>query len=119
MGLPLYATVGEERTLSEEFSLADIQDVVEELGYDSTVGNLTVQVIKRAFAEIGKALSGIGSALTVISISSTIASKILKELQKDGFTGIRAEYTYRYDLLYGDPTTVPRWQLVGFEYSLV
>ena len=44
---------------------------------------------------------------------------ILDALKAAGFKGVEATYTYRYDLLYGDPTTVPRWQVVDSDFSLI
>ncbi len=52
MGLPLIAEVGEERTLTEEFSLDDFKEVMTLLGYGSAVGSWTVSGIKKALGEL-------------------------------------------------------------------
>lgn len=119
MGLPLIAEVGEERTLTEEFSLDDFKEVMTLLGYGSAVGSWTVTGIKKALGELSKTVAGIGTVLVVVSVSSTVASMILDALKAAGFKGVEATYTYRYDLLYGDPTTVPRWQVVDSDFSLI
>ena len=48
MGLPLIAEVGEEKKLTEEFSLDDFKEVMTLLGYGSAVGSWTVAGIKKA-----------------------------------------------------------------------
>ena len=54
-----------------------------------------------------------------ISIAAYVLEAILIGLQRNGKTALEVTYTYRYDLLYGDPTTVPRWQAIGFSYRFV
>ena len=111
MGLPLLAKVGEERELTEEISIYDILDILDfaELGKD--VADLTTEYAKTV-AKVSKVVVG-------ISIAAYVLEAILIGLQRNGKTALEVTYTYRYDLLYGDPTTVPRWQAIGFSYRFV
>ena len=106
MGLPLLAKVGEERELTEEISIYDILDILgfAELGKD--VADLTTEYLEAAFLAYAKT-------------AAYVLEAILIGLQRNGKTALEVTYTYRYDLLYGDPTTVPRWQATGFSYRFV
>ena len=117
MGLPLLAKVGEERELTEEISIYDILDILDfaELGKD--VADLTTEYLEAAF--LAKTIAKVSNVVVGISIAAYVLEAILIGLQRNGKTALEVTYTYRYDLLYGDPTTVPRWQATGFSYRFV
>ena len=119
MGLPLLAKVGEERELTEEISIYDILDILDfaELGKD--VADLTTEYLKAAFLAYAKTIAKVSNVVVGISIAAYVLEAILIGLQRNGKTAREVTYTYRYDLLYGDPTTVPRWQATGFSYRFV
>jgi hypothetical protein len=119
MGLPLLAKVGEERELTEEISIYDILDILDfaELGKD--VADLTTEYLKAAFLAYAKTIAKVSNVVVGISIAAYVLEAILIGLQRNGKTALEVTYTYRYDLLYGDPTTVPRWQATGFSYRFV
>jgi len=116
MGLPLLAKVGEERELTEEISIYDILDILDfaELGKD-----VTTEYLKAAFLAYAKTIAKVSNVVVGISIAAYVLEAILIGLQRNGKTALEVTYTYRYDLLYGDPTTVPRWQATGFSYRFV
>ena len=118
MGLPLLAKVGEERELTEEISIYDILDILDfvELGKD--VADLTTEYLA-AFLAYAKTVAKVSKVVVGISIAAYVLEAILIGLQRNGKTALEVTYTYRYDLLYGDPTTVPRWQATGFSYRFV
>ena len=113
MGLPLLAKVGEERELTEEISIYDILDILDfaELGKD--------EYLEAAFLAYAKTVAKVSKVVVGISIAAYVLEAILIGLQRNGKTALEVTYTYRYDLLYGDPTTVPRWQATGFSYRFV
>ena len=119
IGLPLLAKVGEERELTEEISIYDILDILDfaELGKD--VADLTTEYLKAAFLAYAKTIAKVSNVVVGISIAAYVLEAILIGLQRNGKTALEVTYTYRYDLLYGDPTTVPRWQATGFSYRFV
>lgn len=119
MGLPLLAKVGEERELTEEISIYDILDILDfaELGKD--VADLTTEYLEAAFLAYAKTVAKVSKVVVGISIAAYVLEAILIGLQRNGKTALEVTYTYRYDLLYGDPTTVPRWQATGFSYRFV
>jgi len=119
MGLPLLAKVGEERELTEEISIYDILDILgfAELGKD--VADLTTEYLEAAFLAYAKTVAKVSKVVVGISIAAYVLEAILIGLQRNGKTALEVTYTYRYDLLYGDPTTVPRWQATGFSYRFV
>lgn len=119
MGLPLLAKVGEERELTEEISIYDILDILDfaELGKD--VADLTTEYLKAAFWAYAKTIAKVSNVVVGISIAAYVLEAILIGFQRNGKTALEVTYTYRYDLLYGDPTTVPRWQAIGFSYRFV
>lgn len=119
MGLPLLAKVGEERELTEEISIYDILDILDfaELGKD--VADLTTEYLEAAFLAYAKTVAKVSKVVVGISIAAYVLEAILIGFQRNGKTAIEVTYTYRYDLLYGDPTTVPRWQAIGFSYRFV
>ena len=119
MGLPLLAKVGEERELTEEISIYDILDILgfAELGKD--VADLTTEYLEAAFLAYAKTVAKVSKVVVGISVATYVLEAILIGLQRNGKTALEVTYTYRYDLLYGDPTTVPRWQATGFSYRFV
>ena len=119
MGLPLLAKVGEERELTEEISIYAILDILDFAELVKDVADLTTEYLEAAFLVYAKTVAKVSKVVVGISIAAYVLEAILIGLQRNGKTALEVTYTYRYDLLYGDPTTVPRWQATGFSYRFV
>ena len=77
------------------------------------------RISEGAFLAYAKTIAKVSNVVVGISIAAYVLEAILIGLQRNGKTALEVTYTYRYDLLYGDPTTVPRWQATGFSYRFV
>lgn len=119
MGLPLRATIGEERTISEDYSIDDIINGMGSLGFSLTIAKWSVAGFKALIASFGKAIAAeVNPYVGAIINGSVIATAILNIMKMEGAKGFTLTYTYKYEFLYGDPTTVPRWSATHIDYDV-
>lgn len=117
MGLPLRATIGEVRTEKKYVSCDEIINSCQ-AGYGATAATVTVGILYKVLEKIGYAVAG----PTVIATLSGItfgAETMIRLLRVRGCKGFNITYKYKYCFKYGDPTTMPRWEVIDVSYSAV
>lgn len=83
---------------------------------ETTPAAFTAGVVKILLKYFGKKMANVNPYINAIAFSTYFISHILKQMKKAGTEGFAN--TYKYEFLYGDPTTVPRWTAIDVDYDV-
>ena len=107
-------TIGSTREYTSTLSLNEIREIASVLDYSSNIMELSAEAMIAIISEAVR--RWLPTAALLCSISYFTANVILDHLQNRGYTAIGVKYTETFNFLYGDPTTLPRWQVTKIEY---